>query len=186
MKISIPGILGVSLLAISVAGCQSARLSPLRPAPAPAPQPLEPAPVSPIEKSELPPPSDPVTNDPTQFPEAPGADTAEDVDGSEGTDVAAAGTGGAVTREQMIGSWSVSTGGQSCQMFITLTKGSTGYRAGTRGCPGQAADIKAWDVSGQQVVFTGSDGSVVARVYNTGSESYDGQTTEGQRVSLRR
>lgn len=182
MRLNITGLAAVSLLAFALAGCQSARFAPLQPAPQPAPEPLQPAPVSPIEQSQLPPPSQPPATDPTQFPEAPDAPGAEDT--TDGTDVASA--GGEVTREALVGAWKVSTGGQSCQMFMALTKWTGGYRAASRGCPGEAASVAAWDVAGSQVVLSDSTGNTVARLYASGSERFDGQTVGGQPISLSR
>ena len=146
--------------------------------------PLTPAPVSPIEQSALPPPSSaPGVSDPTQFPEAPEAPGATSEDGT--TEVAAA-AGEEISRDSLVGAWKVSADGQSCQMFMALTKWTGGYRAASRGCPGEAANVAAWDVASRQVVLSDSSGNVVARLYASGNERFDGQTTGGQRISLSR
>jgi hypothetical protein len=71
-------------------------------------------------------------------------------------------------------------------MFMALTKWTGGYRAASRGCPGEAANVAAWDVASRQVVLSDSSGNVVARLYASGNERFDGQTTGGQRISLSR
>ncbi|MBC8128934.1 MAG: protease inhibitor Inh/omp19 family protein, partial [Rhizobiaceae bacterium] len=91
-----------------------------------------------------------------------------------------------VTREGLVGAWKVSSGGGNCQIFMALTKWTGGYRAASRGCPGQVADVSAWDVAGSQVVLKDSGGSTVASLSNSGGTRYDGQTTGGQAISLYR
>ena len=49
-----------------------------------------------------------------------------------------------LTREAMVGAWRVSTEGANCQMFMALTRWSTGFRAASRGCPGDAANVSSF------------------------------------------
>ena len=39
-----------------------------------------------------------------------------------------------VTRQTMVGAWTVSALDESCQMFLALTKWTKGFRAASRGC----------------------------------------------------
>lgn len=182
-------VLAVSLAALTLAGCQSSRFGSVysRP-PAQTYEPLTPAPVGGVEQGQLPPPGSAAgTADPSQFPDAPlapGEVAGETGDGS-GTEIAAAG-GTELSRDALVGAWKVSTGGQSCQMFMALTKWTGGYRAASRGCPGEAASVAAWDVNGSQVVLSDSNGDTVARLYASGGETYSGQTTGGQNILLTR
>jgi hypothetical protein len=182
----------VFLAAILLAGCQSSRFSSVYSRPQPSTyEPLTPAPaVGAIEQSQLPPPgSTTATNDPSQFPDAPlapGQTAGENPEATgTGTETASA-AGPQLSRDSLVGAWKVSTSGQSCQMFVTLTKWTGGYRAGTRGCPGEAANVAAWDLKGSEVVFLDSGGNTVARVYSSGNSVFSGQTSGGQPILLTR
>jgi hypothetical protein len=86
----------------------------------------------------------------------------------------------------MVGAWKVTTGGSSCQMFMALTKWTGGFRAASRGCPGDAANVAAWDVKGQEVVLSDSGGNKVATLFSSGNGSFNGQTTSGAAITLSR
>ena len=144
-----------------------------------APITLEPAPLTPVEQSEL-------------KPIQPGADQqgVPALPGEEGTvDVAAAPPPNAqpVTRQAMVGAWTVSTGGSSCQIFLALTKWSGGYRAASRGCSAPSiSDVQAWDVREKQVVLVNSAGSTAATLYRSSEQRYDGSTNGGGAISFTR
>ncbi|SKA35561.1 protease inhibitor Inh/omp19 family protein [Consotaella salsifontis] len=158
------------------------------------PAPLTPAPASPVYSNQLPPPPTPPA------PPAPGGVMTGDNTTMNGTTPGAgapgtaqpggqtqvASTGPAVSKESMVGAWKVSSGGGNCQIFMALTKWTGGYRAASRGCPGQVADVSAWDVSGSQVVLKDSSGSTVAQLSGSGGTRYEGQTSGGQAISLYR
>ncbi|WP_136657521.1 protease inhibitor Inh/omp19 family protein [Nitratireductor sp. XY-223] len=91
-----------------------------------------------------------------------------------------------VTRESILGRWTISTGGGSCDIFLALTKWTGGYRAASRGCSGQAALIWAWDVEGNQVILNNSSGNRFASLYPSGEQRFDGATAMGQPVRLYR
>lgn len=91
-----------------------------------------------------------------------------------------------VTLDSMVGRWTISTGGNSCDVFLALTKWTGGYRAASRGCTNQAALISAWDVQGKQVLLSDSDGNQFATLYKTGVTQFSGSTSVGQAVSLSR
>lgn len=166
------------LIAVAVAallgGCQRTSFGSMNTQPRPAP--LMPAPVGGVETGQLPPP---VTPGPNEFPAAPTApaQTAPQV---------AAANAPELTREALIGRWSAGTGGSTCDVFLSLTKWTGGYRAASRGCVGDAATITAWDVQGKQVILSDSAGNQVARLYQSAGERYDGSTASGQPISLSR
>ncbi|MBU4529861.1 MAG: protease inhibitor Inh/omp19 family protein [Hoeflea sp.] len=167
------------LVAVAVAavlgGCQRTSYNGLNTQQQPAP--LMPAPVGGVESGQLAPP---MTPQPGEFPAAPTAQAP-----SVAPEVAAA-NAPEVTREALIGRWSASSGGSTCDVFLSLTKWTGGYRAASRGCVGNAAAISAWDVQGKQVILSDSSGNQVARLYQSANERYDGSTSAGQPISLSR
>lgn len=185
----------LSLGALVLAGCQSARLDSLSTQPAPAPLPA--APAGTVQQGTLAPVGGavaPVAAG-TQFPNAPVAPVAAPADGTmtpvkpatpAGTQVASAATGPAVSEDALVGAWKVTTAGSSCQMFMAKTKWSGGFRAASRGCPGDAAAVSAWTVSGSQVILKDSNGNQVATLFSSGGTRFDGTTKGGQPISLSR
>lgn len=184
----------VLVTALVVSGCTSSRIGALQTQPTPAP--LTPAPAGSVTGTPLPPPSQPTAAAPTTFPDAPVTvqePSITDVDVATPTDLPAdagsvtqVATAEPVTREALVGAWKVSTAGSSCQMFMALTQWTGGYRAASRGCPGDAASVSAWDVRGQQVVLSDSNGNQVATLFSSGAGRFDGQTTSGRAISLSR
>ncbi len=169
----------------ALAACQSAspaadygRPAPLTAAPSGVVQssqlPPPPPPPPPVEQAAIPPAS-PVTAS-SAAPATPGAASAP----------AQTASAEPLKREGLVGAWKVSAGGGSCQIFMALTKWTGGYRAASRGCPGQVADVTAWDVSGNSVVLKDSGGSTVANLSSSGGTRYDGSTSGGQQISLYR
>lgn len=87
-------------------------------------------------------------------------------------------------RTDLLGGWTITSGGDSCQLFMTLTSWTGGYRASTRGCASDTLKaISAWNLQGDQVVLAGQGGTPVARLYASGSGRFDGQT-EGQGAAV--
>lgn len=177
-QFGIRGALAVSFLALALAGCQSDRFGSLPQ----RPQPLRPAPSGNVMQSQLPPPSQPAgVND---FPAAPGQQG--DTQMSSVDPNLAAASAPEVSKNSLLGSWNVNSGGSNCQMFLTLTKYGNSSRGGTRGCSNELANMRAWDVAGNQVVIYDDGGNTIARLYSSGNERLDGQTTGGAPVSLSR
>ncbi|MGI9365817.1 MAG: protease inhibitor Inh/omp19 family protein [Rhizobiaceae bacterium] len=147
-----------------------------------SPTSLEPAPLPPVQQGELQ-PAAPTGQE--GIPAVPGTPGTE-----ETTQVAAAEPPvGAqpVTRQAMVGAWTVSTGGSNCQIFLALTKWSGGYRAASRGCSAPAiSDVQAWDVKGKQVVLVTSAGNTAATLYRSSEQRYDGSTNGGGAISFTR
>lgn len=172
----------------ALAGCQSSRLGGLNTQPAVnSPAPLPAAPSGTVQQGTLTPPA---VQPKESFPTAPSAPTiATPAPKPTETETKVASlpteTGGPVTREQMVGAWKVSTGGSSCQMFLALTKWSGGFRAASRGCPGAAASVTAWNVSGNQVQLKDSSGSTVAVLLSSGPTRYAG-SAGGAPITLSR
>ncbi len=173
----------VFLPGLFLAGCQTTRFDNADPAP------LTPAPVGVVEQSELQPTSptppegaDPNSPDglkPSLEPDQQVAVAAPPKPPADG--------GQPVSREALVGAWQVATGGTQCQVFLSLTKWSGGYRAASRGCAAVAlSDVQAWDVKGKQVVLVNSDGGTAARLYRSAQTRYDGSTTAGGAISFSR
>ncbi len=179
------GILATTSLALALGGCQSDRFSPYQPRQQ-APAPLVGAPAGQVTGSQLPPPGQPSTMaDPSQFPEAPGAAPGQPQ--TPGTQVAALEQNAPdITTGSVAGVWNASVGGQSCRLATPQTRFGQGYRAGPLRCPAPLDGVKSWNVSGKQLALYDDNGGVLARLYASGGERFDGQTTSGQPVSLSR
>src|SRR5690606_9285587 len=94
--------------------------------------------------------------------------------------------GGAVGRTDLLGGWTITAAGDSCQLFMTLTSWTGGYRASTRGCTSELLkSISAWNLEGSQVVLAGQGGSPVARLASSGLNRFDG-SAGSQSVSFYR
>lgn len=145
------------------------------------PQPLEAQPVSPVESGQLPDP----TTDTTQFPEKPATDPNAALNSGQPNPQMEA-SALEVRKEAMVGGWKVSQGGAGCDMFLTLTNLGSGSRGGTRGCVGDLQTMASWEVQGKQVIFKDRNGNVVARVYKTADNSFNGSTATGQPLGLSR
>lgn len=174
MAFSKTGLLAVTLLSLAAAGCQSERMSSLdsRPAPLPA------APAGTVTGNQLPPPASP---NPSQFPAAPEQQVAAvppmTAPPATAPDISAGGVAGV---------WTASVSGQSCKVATPQTKFGAGFRAGPLRCPAPIDGVKSWNVAGKQLTLHDANGSVLARLYSSGPEKFDGQTESGVPISLAR
>lgn len=172
MALTKSSVAAVSLLALALAGCQSTRVGSLDTQPAP----LTPAPAGTVEGKPLPPPAGP-----DQFPKPPA-----------GQDVASLPPAGPaanapdVTTASVAGVWSVTVGGQSCRVATPQTKFGSGFRAGPLRCPAPVDGVKSWNVAGKQLTLYDENGGTLARLYSSGAERFDGQTSSGQPISFTR
>jgi hypothetical protein len=173
------GLIAISLAALLAAGCSSSRFG----SQDTTPEPLTPAPSGTVTGDQLPPPTGPATAG-SQFPAAPGT----------GTDVAAIPPQPAapppnapdVTASSVAGVWNATVSGQSCKVATPQTKFGAGFRAGPLRCPAPLDGVKSWNVAGKQLALYDADGGVLARLYSSGAERFDGQTESGIPVSLNR
>ncbi len=91
---------------------------------------------------------------------------------------------GQLGRTDLLGGWTIASSGDSCQLFMTLTSWTGGYRASTRGCSSDLLkSISAWNLQGKQVVLAGQGGTPLARLSSSGSNRFDGQT-DGQGTAV--
>ncbi|NTF43580.1 hypothetical protein A6U86_23655 [Rhizobium sp. AC27/96] len=164
-----------AVIGLSLAGCQRTAYNDNYSAP-----PVQAAPVPSVQSSQLPPANG---GDPSQFPAAPSnAPNA----GNPQQQQAMAASAMDVTKESMVGSWKVSNGGSSCDMFLTLTNLGSGSRGGTRGCSGELTAMGSWEVSGKQILLKNRDGSTIGTLYKTADSRFDGSTASGQPIGLSR
>jgi hypothetical protein len=178
MRFSRGSLLAVSLAALLAGGCSSSRFSSIES----EPEPLTPAPAGTVDNAQLPPPTAPATTDP-QFPAAPGTDVVA-VPPPTTTEPP---TGAAdLTAASVAGVWNASVSGASCKVATPQTKFGAGFRAGPLRCPAPLDGVKSWNVTGKQLALYDQDGGVLARLYSTGGERFDGQTTSGSPISLSR
>lgn len=169
-------------LSLSVAGCMSRA--------APEPAPLVAAPTAPIQRAELPPAAvapPPIAQEP--LPPAP----SEQVASVDPALVAPAGPGAPpaalnVSRTDLLGRWTLSSGGDSCDIFMSLTTWTGGYRASTRGCSSPSlAGISAWELSGRTVTLKGGDGGgTVASLSAAEASRFAGSTSDGAGITFSR
>ncbi len=90
-----------------------------------------------------------------------------------GSDAIPATTG--LGRTDLLGGWTITANGDSCQLFMTLTSWTGGYRATTRGCNSEfLKSVSAWNLSGQQVILAGMSGSPIAHLKSAGLNRFDG------------
>lgn len=168
-------------LAVALAGCGSIGaigVSPRNPPPGQVAG-LPPAPGAP--------PGGAVISEP--LPPASGAGTATVATNAPPATAAPAApaVSGSLGRTDLLGGWTIASSGESCQLFMTLTSWTGGYRASTRGCSSDTLkSISAWNLQGQQVVLAGQGGTPVARLQSAGGSRFDGATEGGGPVSFYR
>ena len=179
MNFSKTGLVAVSLAALVASGCTTSRFSSMDDQ---QPAPLAAVPAGKVTGNQLPPPAAPGTTDPSQFPTAP-----------QNTQVAslppdgAAPSGAAdLTAANVAGVWNASVSGQSCKVATPQTKFGAGFRAGPLHCPAPIDGIKSWNVSGKQLTLYDANGGTLARLYSSSGSKFDGQTSNGQPISLTR
>jgi len=173
MVFSRGSLLAVSLAALMAAGCSSQRFSSIDT----QPEPLTPAPAGTVNNQQLPPPTGPQTP-------PPGTDVASVPPPTVSTEPPA--NAGEVTVASVAGGWNATVQGQSCKIATPQTKFGAGFRAGPLHCPPPLDGIKSWNVAGKQLALYDDGGGVLARLYSTAGERFDGQTSGGLPISLSR
>jgi len=127
---------------------------------------------------------------PPGAPETAAAETAADAIAAVDTTAAigpAAG-GADVGKSELLGGWTITSGAETCQLFMTLTSWTGGFRATTLGCSSsELKSISAWNLEGKEIVLAGGSGSPIAKLSSAGGNRFDGQTlTEGTPISFYR
>jgi len=91
----------------------------------------------------------------------------------------------AVQRSELLGGWTIESGGERCQLFMVLTGWSGGYRASTRGCQSEALKgVSAWDLAGKEITLKDSATAPVANLYATAPGKFNGRLSSGEAVSV--
>jgi hypothetical protein len=74
----------------------------------------------------------------------------------------------------------VTAGSDTCQLFMTLTAWTGGYRASTRDCSSTVlGQISAWDLNGSQVTLASADGTALATLTSMGGGRFEGTLAAG-------
>ncbi len=161
-------------LAISLAGCGAIGAIDLPWRHERPPAPIQSAAVPPVETTTLPPPG----GDDSQVAAVPPDDMESQPlpqPGGSATAGAAPPTTNGLGRTDLLGGWTITASGDSCQLFMTLTSWTGGYRASTRGCNSDLLkSISAWNLDAGQVVLAGQAGTPVAHLESSGNNRFDG------------
>lgn len=140
--------------------------------------PLQPQPIGPVSAQPLPPPVDGTLTDP--MAPAPGTDVAAVAPAAPDASSALE-----IRRPDLSGGWTVSSGGETCQLFMSLTTWSGGYRANTRGCSSdELKSVGAWDLNGKEVVLKDATGAPIARLLASAPTRFSGSSTTGRGIQV--
>jgi hypothetical protein len=172
MLISRTAVLAAAFAALAASGCTSSRFANENTQPAPLPA----APAGQVTSQQLPPPATPQAT--TQFPTAPETQVAALPQLDPSAPDLTAGT--------VAGVWNATVSGQSCKVATPQTKFGQGFRAGPLRCPAPIDGVKSWNVAGKQLTLYDESGGTLARLYSSGPEKFDGQTSGGVPISLTR
>jgi hypothetical protein len=152
---------------------------------------LPPVASAPVTSTALPPPpADPNAQMPPQTSDAgmlPGAEPLPGTVAPSAPPPVSTASGAEIGRTDLLGGWTLRAGSESCQLFMTLTSWTGGYRASTRGCQSPTLkSISAWSLSGSQVVLAGANGVSVASLAASGKTQFNGQLNAGGPISFYR
>jgi len=159
--------------AVALAGCSSTSTRYAAPLPATPSQPVSSGQLQPIEPVQPPVEEvveETVTTEETQMAALPDQTSALNLE-----------------RTDLLGGWGVTSAGETCQLFMTLTTWTGGYRASTRGCQGdELSTISAWELNGKQISLKNADGGSVATLLATQADRFNGATVAGRSISVYR
>ena len=143
------------------------------------------APTTPVQTANLPPPGAAPNGVPAEGSDAASQPLAPPSN-SVTAPTAGSGENGGIGRADLLGGWTITSGSDSCQLFMTLTTWTGGYRASTRGCNSTLLkSISAWSLEGAQVVLSGQGGAALAHLSSAGGNRFEGQAN-GQPISFYR
>lgn len=85
-----------------------------------------------------------------------------------------------VRSTDLLGGWTVTSGTDTCQLFMTLTAWTGGYRASTRDCASTTLQaISAWSLAGSTVTLASADGTALATLAAVAATRFEGQVIVG-------
>lgn len=85
-----------------------------------------------------------------------------------------------IGRTDLLGGWTVTSGTDTCELFMTLTAWVGGYRASTRGCQSTTlSGISAWNLENNVVILASADGTPLAHLRATTSTRFEGTVDAG-------
>jgi hypothetical protein len=88
--------------------------------------------------------------------------------------------GAEVGRTDLLGGWTVTSGTDTCELFMTLTAWTGGYRASTRGCQSTTlSSISAWNLENNVVILALADGTPLAHLRATAATRFEGTLDAG-------
>ena len=126
------------------------------------------------------------------YPPPGGAVIAEPLPPADGKPVVAVApaapvAAGPIGRTDLLGGWTIASSGDSCQLFMTLTSWTGGYRASTRGCASeQLKSISAWNLERQAGRPRRQGGRRWRTLSSSGGNRFDGQIAGGGPVTFYR
>ena len=151
-----------------------------------APEPLAAVPSGSVTGATLPPPGG-MTAPSTTSASPTGLAALDPAAQTAATTPSDAAGGATVGRTDLLGGWTISAAGDSCQLFMTLTTWAGGYRASTRNCKSAPLQtISAWNMEGNQVQLLNDAGTTIARLYPASKTQFNGQTEGGGPVTVTR
>ncbi|WP_350335584.1 AprI/Inh family metalloprotease inhibitor [Coralliovum pocilloporae] len=155
---------------------------------------LPPAPSTPVQSTELPPldvtpAPEPAGSDVVAGETLPDADTDPLVADNANAQVAgsafsapASAAAVALSRTDLLGAWTLASDGDTCQLFMTLTTWSGGFRATTRRCQNdQLTSVSAWRLDDKLLTLIGQDGKVVGQLYPETKTRFTGELVANKR-----
>jgi len=189
MTVRFRAILIPGLAALALGACETSYSNPFSnpfASRSSAPRPLPAAPTGSVGQSTLPPPGGVAGDRRTSQPGNETQVAAVDA-GTPETMTAPADGGASIGRTDLLGGWTVASASDTCQLFMSLTTWSGGYRATTRGCGSETLQgVSAWNLNGQQVSLLNDSGGTVASLTAASKTQFNGQTTAGEAVSVSR
>ena len=183
MAVRIHTLMTIVLTATLASGCSLTSMWRDEPR-SPPPEPLAAVPAGSVTGEALPPPSAATAPAAT----APGGLAALDATQQTGTaPPSAAADASGVGRTDLLGGWTISSAGDSCQLFMTLTTWAGGYRASTKNCKTATLQtVSAWNMEGGQVQLLNDAGTTIARLYPQSKTQFSGTTEGGGPITVSR
>lgn len=167
--------IAIAATALMLAGCGNSmsRRMPIQ---------MNPAPTAPVASEQLAPPSG-MAQQPGES--AAISNPAPQPSAQQPSSVAT--TGAPPAKEDLLGQWTIADSTSSCQLNVSLTGWSGGYRASTRNCTSEELKkIGAWNIEGSNVVLKDQAGQPLAALARTGERRFDGSLAIGGAVAILR